>query len=143
METITLRTFDNYVKAHITSDKLKEAGVENYLFDEASVTTAPFLGNAIGGIKLVVDKADAHRALQALFEIDDEYRKTATCTRCGGHNIEVVIKQSATNIFTILTTWLFSKYAPAGDQVYKCSDCGEETDSLPETPQNDVSKDML
>jgi hypothetical protein len=143
METIVLRTFDNYVKAHITSDKLTDAGVENYLFDEASVTTAPFLGNAIGGIKLVVDQADAQRAQQALFEIDEAYRKTAQCSRCGGHNIEVVTKQSATNIFTIVATWLFSKYAPPGDQLYKCSDCGNETDALPEPMENDPSKDLL
>ncbi len=56
MDLITIRTFQNYFFAHILLTKLRSVGIECYLKDEFTVTTDPFLSNALGGIKLVVPK---------------------------------------------------------------------------------------
>ena len=75
MQTVVLKRFDHYFSAHILSTKLRDAGVESYLFDENSITIGPFLSNALGGIKLVVDEQDEVRARILLSEFDEEYRK--------------------------------------------------------------------
>ncbi len=136
MDTVVLRTFDNHILAHITSDKLRNEGVENYIFDEASVTVIPILGAAIGGIKLVVEKGDEKRALELLQEFDEEYRKSATCPKCGANEIILVPRQTAGSMITAIFTWLFSRHAVAGEEVYHCKNCGYESDTLPESPKD-------
>ena len=66
MHFIILRTFDNYIPAHIAMGRLKEEYINCYLQDEYTVTIDPFLSNAIGGIKLMVTEQQAERALQIL-----------------------------------------------------------------------------
>ena len=56
MELITIRTFNNYFSANILLTKLRDAGIQCYLKDEYTVTMDPLLTNAVGGIKLVINK---------------------------------------------------------------------------------------
>ncbi len=66
MNFILIRSFDNYIPAHIALGRLKEEFINCYLQDEYSVTIDPFLSNAIGGIKLMVAATQAERALEIL-----------------------------------------------------------------------------
>ena len=66
MNFILIRSFDNYIPAHIAMGRLKEEYINCYLQDEYSVTIDPFLSNAIGGIKLMVAETQAERALEIL-----------------------------------------------------------------------------
>ena len=66
MNFILLRSFDNYIPAHIAMGRLKEEYINCYLQDEYSVTIDPFLSNAIGGIKLMVAETQVERALEIL-----------------------------------------------------------------------------
>jgi hypothetical protein len=66
MNFILIRSFDNYIPAHIALGRLKEEYINCYLQDEYSVTIDPFLSNAIGGIKLMVAEIQAERALEIL-----------------------------------------------------------------------------
>jgi len=66
MNFILIRSFDNYIPAHIALGRLKEEFINCYLQDEYSVTIDPFLSNAIGGIKLMVAATQAERALDIL-----------------------------------------------------------------------------
>jgi hypothetical protein len=66
MHFILVRSFDNYIPAHIAMGRLKEEYINCYLQDEYSVTIDPFLSNAIGGIKLMVAATQAERALEIL-----------------------------------------------------------------------------
>jgi Putative prokaryotic signal transducing protein len=66
MRFVNIRSFDNYIPAHIAMGRLLEEYVNCYLQDENSVTIDPFLSNAIGGIKLMVAEAQAERALELL-----------------------------------------------------------------------------
>lgn len=143
MDTVVVRTFDNAILAHITSDKLTNAGVENYIFDENTNTVMPIWGMAIGGIKIAVDKADEERALQKLHEIDEEYRKSAMCPKCSANDIILIPKKSAGNVLLGILTWMFSRHAVSGEYVYHCNNCGYESDTLPEPPEGYVSPDLL
>ena len=66
MKFIQLRSFDNYIEAHIVMGNLQEENIACWLKDEYSVTIDPMLSNAIGGIKLMVPEAQAERALATL-----------------------------------------------------------------------------
>jgi hypothetical protein len=64
MDFIALRSYDNYIPAHILMGRLEEEGIKCWLKDEYSVTIDPFLSNAIGGIKVMVASSQADRALE-------------------------------------------------------------------------------
>jgi hypothetical protein len=66
MGYIILRTYDNYIPAHIALGRLQEEYINCHLQDENTITIDPFLSNAIGGIKLMVVETQAERAQQVL-----------------------------------------------------------------------------
>lgn len=132
MELVTVRTFSNYISANILLAKLRNGGVECYLKDEHTVTMNPALTYAVGSIKLVVRKEDAPEVLSLLTEFDTSYREVAVCPKCGSHNIDLLPKQNVANMFAAVLSWIFSSYAVSAENVYKCSNCGYESDVLPE-----------
>ena len=66
MNFIQLRSFDNYIYAHITLGMLQDAGINCHLTDEHTITLDPFLSPAIGGMKLMVYPSQAQRAVELL-----------------------------------------------------------------------------
>ena len=66
MRFVQLRSFDNYIPAHIVLGRLKEEYINCYLQDEYSATIDPIISNAIGGIKLMVAESQAERAAEVL-----------------------------------------------------------------------------
>ncbi|MDB5202168.1 MAG: hypothetical protein JWQ27_1577 [Ferruginibacter sp.] len=132
METVILKTFDNYFTANIILTRLQNAGINCYLKDEYTVTIDPILSNAIGGIKLAVDVYDAQQAQLLLNEFEEDYRKAAVCPKCNRNEINLVPKPGVENIVTSILTWLFSSYAVAGETIYQCGHCGYESKTLPE-----------
>jgi hypothetical protein len=136
MQTVVLKRFDHYFSAHILSTKLRDAGVESYLFDENSVTIGPFLSNALGGIKLVVDEADEVIARNLLSEFEEEFRRSATCPKCHGNEIDLVPRQETGNMITAIFTWLFSNYALSSENIYECRNCGYQSETLPENVES-------
>ena len=73
MKYILIKSFDNYIPAHIALGRLKEEYVNCYLQDEYSVTIDPFLSNAIGGIKLMVAETQLDRARQILEDLKEQH----------------------------------------------------------------------
>ena len=136
MELVTIRTFDNYFSANILLTKLRDAGIQCYLKDEYTVTIDPLLTNAVGGIKLVINKLDSVEVAELLQQFDEEYRHNAVCPKCGAHNIDLVPRRTAANMITAIISWLFSDYAVSVENVYKCNSCGYESYTLPEPFQN-------
>ena len=72
MSLTTLRTFDNYVTAHIIKAKLETEGIRCVLMDENTVTMQWHMAMAIGGIKLKVANADVARANHILETTEKE-----------------------------------------------------------------------
>lgn len=72
MKFIPVRSYDDYISAHIIMGRLKEEFITCYLQDENTVTTTPFLSNISGGIKLMVPEPEVERALELLSEFEKE-----------------------------------------------------------------------
>ena len=70
MNFINLRSFDNYIHANIQLGMLQEEGINCHLADEYTMTLDPFLGPAIGGMKLMVYETQVHRAIELLEEVE-------------------------------------------------------------------------
>ncbi|MEO9144481.1 MAG: hypothetical protein ABI237_02900 [Ginsengibacter sp.] len=132
MEFVTIRTFQNYFTAHILLTKFRDAGIECYLKDEFTVTVDPILSNAVGGIKLIVRKEDEEEVNDLLNDFDEAYRRSAVCPKCGSQNIELVPENTTKNMATAILTWLFGSYAISAKNVYRCSSCGYQSESLTE-----------
>jgi DNA-directed RNA polymerase subunit RPC12/RpoP len=132
MEMVILRTFDNHFNANIALTKLRASGIECYLKDEYTVTIDPLLSNAIGGIKLMVRKEDYEEAKQAFYSFDEYARSIVRCPRCGGNDFITVPKKTTENYITAILSWLFSAYAVSAENVYQCTKCGYESETLPE-----------
>jgi Putative prokaryotic signal transducing protein len=66
MDFIQIRSFDNYIYAHIALGMLQDAGINCHLKDEHTITIDPFLSPAIGGMKLMVHSSQAERAVELL-----------------------------------------------------------------------------
>jgi predicted nucleic-acid-binding Zn-ribbon protein len=115
--------------------RLEAEEITAYLQDENTVTTSPFFSMAIGGIKLMVPKEQAEKALELMKAWDHEYKQTATCPKCGSHNFVVVPQASPKNWLTAIFTWMLGNYAVATQEVFKCNNCGTEfkptNDQLP------------
>ena len=63
MELISV---DNVQEAHLIKQTLAMHDIESKLLDEYIVQTAPYLSNAVGGIKVVVADADFFEAEEVL-----------------------------------------------------------------------------
>lgn len=131
METVVVKTFDNYFTANIILTKLQDAGINCFLFDENTVTINPVIGSAIGGIKLVVDVFDAGKTEALLLGFEKEYLNAVSCPECGASELLQVTRPAAKNYLTAILTWLFSSYAVAPEKIYRCQRCGYESQTLP------------
>ena len=72
MKLVVVRTFDDYISAHLVMGRLKEEDIVCYLQDEHTITTAPFLSPISGGIKLMVPEVQSARALELLTQWENE-----------------------------------------------------------------------
>jgi hypothetical protein len=70
MQFVQLRSFDNYISAHISLTMLQDAGINCHLQNEYILTLDPFLGPALGGMKLMVYSTQAERAEALLEEVE-------------------------------------------------------------------------
>ena len=68
MNFIQVRSYDNYIYAHIVLSMLQDSDINCHLKDEYTVTIDPFLSPALGGIKVMVAESQLERALELLAE---------------------------------------------------------------------------
>ena len=132
LQTVVIRTFDNYFKANIILTRLQHSGIDCFLKDEYTVTIDPLLSNAIGGIKLAVSVEDAEIAEKLLQQFEEEYLRSAVCPKCSANDIRFVHEAGVHNYITAFLTRLFPGYSVATKNVYKCLQCGYESKTLPE-----------
>ncbi len=124
---ILINAYNNYVEAHIARGVLEEEGINCWLKDEYTLTIDPILTNAVGGIKLMVARSQAQRALDILARLRKDAKAVISCPKCGSHNIEEIsTPRKASNWLTALSTFFLSSYSVAPDKVNHCFDCGEE-----------------
>jgi predicted RNA-binding Zn-ribbon protein involved in translation (DUF1610 family) len=133
MNFLQLRSYDSYITAHLHLQQLEAEGIRAYLQDENTVTINPALSAAIGGIKLMVYDSQFSRAVEIINAIEDAYRQSLPCPRCGALNIHSVTDtKKAVNWFSAIISSLLSNYAVPVKTIYRCFTCGYEMDQLPE-----------
>lgn len=127
MEWVLLNAYPNYVEAHIAKGVLEENEIPSWLKDENTITIDPILTNAVGGIKLMVEKENAQRAWEILEGLRNEQKALLACPQCGSHNVELVsTPRKPMNWISAITTFFIGDYAIATDKVNHCFDCGNE-----------------
>jgi predicted RNA-binding Zn-ribbon protein involved in translation (DUF1610 family) len=127
MDFVVVKTYDNYIAAHIDKGRLEEEEISCWLKDENSVTINPVLTNAVGGIKLMVIAEQADKAAGILRVIENESKAAHPCPKCNSLNIDLVsTPRKASNWFSVIMGIFFTSHAPKIDMVYHCFNCGHE-----------------
>ena len=130
-ELVTLWVYRDLPEALLAKGKLESEGIECFLDDENMVRMDWFWSNAVGGIKLRVEKGDAEAAWEVLGEaipatlsIDEtgkEYRQPQ-CPKCSSLDI----KFESVSEFALPVLYVFSLPLPFQKKSWKCEDCGYE-----------------
>ncbi len=127
MEFVVLNSYSNYIDAHIIRGVLEEEGINCWLKDEHTVTIDPILTNAVGGIKIMVYKGQAERALDIITNLKKEQKLLISCPNCNSHNVELVsTPRKASNWISAIATFFLGDFAIAVDKVNHCFDCKHE-----------------
>lgn len=127
LEFVILKTFDNYIEAHMLLTRLNEEGFNCWLKDENIVTLNPVLANAVGGIKLMVAKDEKETAEKILEQLFEERKASYSCPKCNSHNIEFInTPRNPVNWFSAIVSWFVGSYAIAVEQIWRCFDCNAE-----------------
>lgn len=127
---VSVRSYDNYIPAHMMLQRLEEEGIKGYLKDEHTVTIDPILSNAIGGIKLMIYEQQVERALSLIESFEQSYHESVECPNCQSHNIAYIPQRNTSNWFSAILTWMFGSYAIAPKKVYHCYNCGFEAEQI-------------
>jgi hypothetical protein len=128
MKWIIANSFNDYFKANIALTKLQNEGIEAMLKDENTVTIDPMLGNAIGGIKLMVKETDVEEVVSIFKKWKEESNELAKCPKCKSSNLEWITKQTPQNFLFAIFSAITANYALA-DTHYKCNDCNHKFDA--------------
>jgi DNA-directed RNA polymerase subunit RPC12/RpoP len=135
MDFVPVIAFNDYIEANLILGRLQNEGINCWLKDENAATIAPFLSNAIGGIKLMVAASQEERVFRLLKEFRQQQQSLRSCPRCGSNNTEhVSTPRKASTWLGALFGLLFTSHAVVSESVYHCFDCGKEFE-LPKEPE--------
>jgi ribosomal protein L37AE/L43A len=126
MNFVPLESFDNYIDAHIAFGRMEEEGIRCWLKDENTVTVTPFFNNAVGGIKLMVDKEQQEQAKNLLIQFQQEKKSKLACPNCGSHDIELIPSKKTLNLLGAIATWFTGSYAISTENIWHCYHCSKE-----------------
>ena len=121
---ITLTTVSTLQEADMLCSTLRAHGISTFIPDQNTVSIRPYIGNAIGGIRIQIDEKDLDRASQAIRQRASEADKARfECPNCKSKDItyERISKWVAflCGLFLgIPLLWLKPKH--------KCNSCGYE-----------------
>lgn len=135
MKLITLKTFDNYIEAHLLKTKLESESIYCFLQDESVVATNPLYSFAVGEIKLKVKKEDFDTALKIIQEENiylEQNQLNITCENCGSNTFYNNYKsvKNLKGFFAMIISVMFQTYPIYYKNVRKCKSCGFEKETL-------------
>jgi hypothetical protein len=119
------KTFDNYVTAQIELNELLQVDIECKLINENTITIFPALGNAIGGIQLLINANDEAKLLAYLTAKKEEGIGVIVCPKCNGDQITKITTPTILNYLNAIITFFLSKYAIA-EEMYRCKTCNHK-----------------
>jgi hypothetical protein len=140
-DLVLIERFRDLTAAQLAQGALESAGIDAVLRDENVVRLDWFYSNAIGGIRLEVDRENAESATEILnqqipasFEADGEEFHRSLCPACQSPDTEF---ESISKPLSVTTMWLGFPI-PVPKNKWHCSACGleweeEENELHPET----------
>ncbi len=120
-EITVVGSYADSIQAQFAVLKLANAGIEARVFDEGIVTANPFLGPAVGGIRVVVRVSDAEAATAVLElkpEAKAEDRKCPTCSSANTSESPAGLR------WTFLSILLLGFPIGRSRNLCRCEDCG-------------------
>lgn len=127
MEFVILKSFTNYIDAHIILGRMQEEDITCWLKNENTVTVMPIWTNAIGGIQLMVRRDQLNKASDFLKNIELERKQNMLCPKCNSRDVEYINTiRKPVNWISAAVTFLLGDYAAMPEQRYHCFSCGEE-----------------
>src|SRR6478672_9015304 len=132
MDFVPLRSFDNYIEAHIVLNMLQHANINCHLKDENIITIDPLLSPALGGMKLMVHHAHVERAWDLMEQAEQAYLKDVPCPVCKSHTLKAVsITREHKCKLGALASMLLNGHSVEVTKIYECSKCGYDFKELP------------
>ncbi|HET9055562.1 MAG TPA: DUF2007 domain-containing protein [Chitinophagaceae bacterium] len=129
---VQICSFDNYIEANLVLGMLQDQGINCHLQDEHTITIDPLLSPALGGMKLMVYKTQAPRAVELLKEAEKEYVKTINCPFCKTQSLEVVVKtKKPGSLWNALKSMLLTGQTETVTKKFVCKNCGSSFKELP------------
>lgn len=129
---VPIRSYDNYVTANMELGMLQNAGIECHLKDEYTITIDPLLSPALGGMKLMVEQAQAEEAMLLLREAAQEHLQTVPCPVCKKNDLEFVTETTHhNNWLSKLKSRLVNGQEEEVRNFYRCRNCKAEFRELP------------
>lgn len=130
-EFVLIGRFQYSSEAQIIKGKLEFEGIKVFVRDNVTIDANPLYSNAIGGVKLYVNREDEVRAQSILTSISqyslDDNSELIKCPNCVSRTIEMYtsirdIKSLLAFIFSMIMVLL-----PVHTQYkYKCENCKHE-----------------
>jgi predicted RNA-binding Zn-ribbon protein involved in translation (DUF1610 family) len=122
MNFLRLRTYDNYIEAHLAKNKLENAGIPCFITNEYTSTMLPTTTYMLqGGIQLMVRKEDWAEA-QSLFASDEE--TGFRCPECGSENIVAGERwKSVKNMLLLIFSLLLAVPLGRARNIHLCRNC--------------------
>jgi len=128
-DLVTLRQFRDLPEALLAKGSLESAGIECSLADDNMVRLDWFYSNAVGGIKLLVDRQDFADAEQLLtqpipehFEVSEGQFEQPKCPNCG--SLDVTFQEL--NKPVAFVTAYFGVPVPLKRRAWRCHSCDLE-----------------
>ena len=136
----TLITFTYPHEAHMAKLFLESEGIETMMLDEKTIQVKNFLSNALGGVKLLVQKEDYERGIETLkrggYIREEGYKeeevrivyvdKSHDDTYCPFCKSDNIAKKRGIKILTAIIYFLLGIMIPIFKIKYLCYDCGKE-----------------
>ncbi|HVF80566.1 MAG TPA: DUF2007 domain-containing protein [Flavisolibacter sp.] len=127
MDFVILKSFTNYIDAHILLGRLEEEGIQCWLKNENTTTIMPIWTTALGGIQLMVNKNQWQRALDLLTAFERERKKKIKCPWCSSEEVEYInTMRKPVNWLSAAISFLAGDVAVMPEQRYHCFTCGRE-----------------
>ena len=124
MKTVILTSCNNSVEARLLQGNLANEGIESILSNENYTSLYPNMNGAMGsGIQILVDEADAERALKVINAND----RSVHCISCNSSDVTQQVKKNMLKVVGIMILSLFSSSAFGNvKQKYHCNACGND-----------------
>lgn len=136
MDFVILKSFANYIDAHILLGRLEEEGIQCWLKNENTTTIMPIWTTALGGIQLMVNQDQVERASNLLKEFERERKKTIKCPKCSSEDVEYInTMRKPINWLSAALSFLAGDVAIMPEQRYHCFSCGHEFEKLEEVEE--------